>query len=262
MKKVFYSIGLVSMMMFAACTEDRGTSTEVVDANADESVNPATINDYEQPGTAASTASTTYTDADYQQHAQTISGQMANDLQLDEATATEVTRIYYDRNRQLGELEQGTSFSSTERMGGRTNESADMKAGTTDRTTGNTGNNDIGNNDATNNMGNNTGTTNQNQSQTGTTDRTQIDKTTDRELKAVLTPEQYRQYEQNRDRYNNMQLNNNTGTMNNGTGTDRGVNDNMNSTNRDNIRGTSTGTGTDKNTGTGNGTQRPTGGNQ
>lgn len=261
MKKVFYSIGLVSVMMFAACTEDRGTNTEVVDANTDESVNPATINDYEQPGTAASTASTTYTDADYQQHAQTVSDQMANDLQLDEATATQVTRVYYDRHRQLGDLEQG-SFSSTERMGGRTNETSDMNTGTTDGSTGNTGNNDMGNNDATNNMGNNTGTTDQNQSQTGTTgttgtiDRTQIDETTDRELRSILTPEQYRQYEQNRDRYNNMQMNNNTGTMNNGTGTmnngtgtNSGVNDN---TNRGTNNGTNTGTGTD----------RPTGGNQ
>lgn len=233
MKKTLYSIGLVCAMLFTACSEDKGTSTEVADSNDNVTVDPNNINDYDQPGTAGSTTSTQYTDATYQQNAQEVTDQMRSDLQLDDATATEVTRIYYNRNRQLGDLEQGSSFSSTERMGGRTNETRDMNGGNTTGTGTdmNNNNNTMGNNADTNNIGNTT-----------ETDRSQIDKTTDRELRNVLTPEQYRKYEQNRDRYNNMQFNNNN---NNNSGT------NMNR-----------GTGTDRGTGIGTGSNSPTGGNQ
>lgn len=251
MKKVFYSIGLVSAMMFTACsTEDKGTSTEVVDSNEDNNVNPNNINDYDQPGTAGSTASTTYTDADYQQHAQQVTDQMTRDIQLDNATATKITRIYYNRNTKLGELEQGTNMNSTERMGGQTNESSNMNSGNT----GTNGTNQ-------NNTANNSGTTGTNQSQMNT-DRTGIDDATDREIKNVLTPEQYRKYEQNRDKYNNMQMNSRSnGTMNNGTGTNS-TNGNTTGTNRSN---TTTGTNGASNTtgvGTGTNNNRPANGNQ
>jgi PBP1b-binding outer membrane lipoprotein LpoB len=188
MKKALYSIGLVCAMLFTACSEDRGTSTEVADANENETVDPNNINDYDQPGTAGTKASTPYTDAAYQQHAQLMSDKIATDLQLDDATATELTKIYYKRNLQLGDLEQGTSFSSTERMGGQTNETTSMN---TDK--------------------------NHNNSQTSTTstmDRATIDRETDKRLKEVLTPEQYRRYEQNRDTYHNMHMKSD-GTKNN-----------------------------------------------
>lgn len=245
MKKTLYSIGLVCAILFTACSEDKGTSTEVADSNDNVTVDPNNINDYDQPGTAGSTTSTQYTDATYQQSAQEVTDQMRSDLQLDDATATEVTKIYYNRNRQLGDLEQGSSFSSTERMGGRTNETRDMNGGNTTGTgtgTDMNNNNTMGNNADTNNMGNTT-----------ETDRSQIDKTTDRELRNVLTPEQYRKYEQNRDRYNNIQFDNNN-NINNNSGTDLNRGTNNTGTNSDMNRGT----GTDR----GTGTNSPTRGNQ
>lgn len=192
MKKIFYSIALVSAMIFTACTEDRGTTTEVVEANDDENVDPSTINDYERVGTAETNASTDYTDATYQQHAKLVSDELSTDLELDNLTATKITKLYYERNRQLDELNRGASRSINGQTDG---------TGTTETAQGNN---------------------------TGTMDRARIDENMERELKTMLTPEQYRKYEQNRDKYNNMQMNNTTGTnTDRGTGNDRPTGNNQ-----------------------------------
>jgi hypothetical protein len=166
MKKILYSVFITGAMLVAACSqEDKGTSTEVVN-NDKEAVNPNNINDYDQPGTAGSGASTAYTDEYYQQEAQFVTDEMARDLQLDNATATELVKIYYKRNSQLGR--NATAAEST-----------------------------------------------------SNNDRTSIDNMTDQEIKAILSPEQYKKYQQNRDKYNSMRMENhgNTGS----TSTDRPV---------------------------------------
>lgn len=264
MKKVMYSIGLVSAVLLSACSSDnnRGTTAEVSDANTTETTDTGMTGDFnrsetaEMAGSAGTTTGTAMDDAtkdaSYQQHAQMISDQMARDLKLDDKTATEVTRIYYERNRQIGQMEQGTNFSATERMGGRTNETTGNTTGTAQDNTRTSKSNTSARDTDVTGIGTQPKTT---------TNRATIDKTTDSELKAVLTPQQYRQYEQNRNKYNTMQLNNTdmnrtkpAGTNNNMNNQNNQLNNNQNNNNLNN--------NTDRNNnGTGTQTDRPTGGN-
>ncbi|WP_204281961.1 hypothetical protein [Pontibacter burrus] len=277
MKKVMYSIGLVSAIMLSACSSDknRGTTAEVSDTNTTETTDTGMSGEFkksetaEMAGSASTTTGTTGTtmddatrDASYQQHAQMISDQIARDLKLDDKTAAKVTKIYYERNRQIGELEQGTSLSATQRMGGRTNE-------TTGNTTETARNNTKTNTNKSSTSARDTDVTGIGTQPKTTTDRATIDKTTESELKAVLTPQQYRQYEQNRNKYNSMQFNNTD--MNRNTDMNKmnpgGTNSNLNNNNNNqlnNNQNNNQNNNTNRNkTGTGTGTQtdRPTGGN-
>ncbi|NDK56989.1 hypothetical protein [Pontibacter fetidus] len=59
MKKIVYTVGMAMAILFTSCSEDRGTTTEVANANENEKVNPAYIRDYNIPGTAAYAAAST-----------------------------------------------------------------------------------------------------------------------------------------------------------------------------------------------------------
>lgn len=107
MKKIFYSILLSGTFLFTACSEDKGTSTEVID-NDHAEVNPNHINDYDQPGTAGSKSSTAYSDEANQPNAQ-----LAN------LGAIEIVKLYYIRNpNELNNLKSGAvSMDSTTQTG-------------------------------------------------------------------------------------------------------------------------------------------------
>lgn len=249
MKKVFYSIGLVSVMMFSACTEDKGTSYETADANQDENVDRNQIRGYGENETAADMsmrsgdmAQGTGEEA-WRANSERIASQMATDLQLDNATQTKVQQVLLERERRLGELQGNYNYSETNRMGGQVAEDVDNTA---------TSNRDKMDTDG--------GT--MTDIQANTTDlnaeRELILADTDRELRAVLTPEQFTQYEQNRVNYSGMGSDNNNSnneSYNSGSMRNSGQNQtdnnnqmkNNNSGNRNNNQ-----SGTNSNTNSGN----------
>ena len=155
MKKIFYSIFALSVLLFSStsCTEDRGTTTEVADSNEDESVNPDHIRGYgdaEPGGTAPADPAAGQM---YGFDRDKFSQQVTADLGLEGNLATEMVQVYYDRNRQLSELEQRLQTNAA---------GANMEA-----------------------------------------ERKRIDDETDKKVKGMLTPEQYKTYQQNRTKYNN-----------------------------------------------------------
>lgn len=157
MKKIFYSIFALSTLLFAStsCTEDRGTTTEVVDSNEDESVNPDHIRGYgdaEPGGTAPADPAAGQM---YGFDRDKFSQQVTTDLGLEGNLATEMVQVYYDRSRQLSELEQRLQANAD-------GAGADIDA-----------------------------------------ERKRIDDETDKKVKGMLTPEQYKTYQQNRTKYNN-----------------------------------------------------------
>ncbi|MHC2990985.1 hypothetical protein OB13_05070 [Pontibacter sp. HJ8] len=203
MKKIFYSIGVVSVMLFASCTEDRGTTTEVADANKDETVNPNQIRGYGEEQTAASDMDT---EAAWRQNSEQLAGQMATDLKLDTTARKRVQQVLFERERRMGELEDRYNYTETNRMGGQANND----------TRNDTSKNPSTNLDAKrpNNQGNayrgnsNMNDGNNNNLQMRETEmnseRERIQANTEKELKAILSPEQFKKFEQNRASYTGM----------------------------------------------------------
>jgi hypothetical protein len=236
MKKVFYSIAIVSAMMFASCTEDRGRTYETADANQDESVNRSHIRGNETAmGAGTGTDMTTGSDATWRTNSERISGQMATDMQLDDQTRSRVQQTLYERERRLSELEGQYNFNETNRMGGQVAEDVDNTATSErdriDRDGGTM-------TDTRGNMNMSTTT------DAGNTELTEMEAErrlimtdTDRELESILTPEQYRQYQEKRAIYwgttegtNQMD---NDGTMQN-SGQDQLNNNQMNNNQNNN----------------------------
>ncbi|MBC5775550.1 hypothetical protein H8S95_15845 [Pontibacter sp. KCTC 32443] len=91
MKKIFYTMGMAAAILFTSCTEDKGTSTEVADANKDERINPAHLMQYPMPGTAAS--STASLSENTNQNAE--AGITTAETKM---TAEEMVRNYYVKN--------------------------------------------------------------------------------------------------------------------------------------------------------------------
>lgn len=174
MKKIFYSFFALSALLFSAtsCTEDRGTTTEVVDSNEDESVNPDHIRGYGDAEPGGMPPSSPEADQMYGFDRDKFSQQVTTDLGLEGNVATEIVQVYYDRNRQLSELEERFQANATSRSGG---QAADSASG------------------------------NQQQMSQAEMDaeRKRIDDETDKKVKGMLTPEQYKTYQQNRSKYNN-----------------------------------------------------------
>jgi hypothetical protein len=196
MKKVFYSITILSAMLFASCSEDRGRTYETADANRDENVNPGHIRGNETA--MGTTTDMSGSDAMWRSNSQRIAGQMATDMRLDTTTQNRVQQVLYERERRLSELETNYNYSETNRMGGQVAEDVDNTAtternridrdgGTMTDTRGNMGTNMQGNvtTDATNLQ----------------VERERIMEDTDRELQSILTQEQYRQYQERRANY-------------------------------------------------------------
>lgn len=81
MKKILYSMGILCSLFLIACNEDTGTTTEVVEANDDEYVNPANLNAYDRPGTAGYVVNERYG---------------AEATEFENATAPELVVLYYE----------------------------------------------------------------------------------------------------------------------------------------------------------------------
>ncbi|MCJ8167296.1 hypothetical protein MKJ04_20820 [Pontibacter sp. E15-1] len=158
MKKILYSAFALSALLFAAtsCSEDRGTTTEVVDSNENENVDPSHIRGYgdAEPGGTAPAAPEAGQMYGFDRDA--FSQQVNADMGLEGEVATQMVQVYYDRNRQLSEMEQ-----RYQQAAANTDSKQRMDA-----------------------------------------ERKRIDTDTDAKVKEILTPEQYKAYEQNRSKYN------------------------------------------------------------
>ncbi len=158
MKKILYPVLALSTLLFTvtSCSEDRGTTTEVVDSNEDENVDPSHIRGYgdAEPGGVAPAAPEAGQMYGFDREG--FSQQVAADLGLEGEVATRMVEVYYDRNRQLSEMEQRFQQAAN----------------------------------------------NQEQKTQLEAERKRLDTDTDQKVKAILTPEQYKTYEQNRSKYN------------------------------------------------------------
>jgi hypothetical protein len=192
MKKVFYSIAIISAMMFASCTEDRGRTHEVADANRNENVNPSHIRDYDDDRIVA-TDMNQEPDAVWRQNSERVSERMATDMQLDADARNRVQQVLYQHEKRLNELEGQYNYSETNRMGGQVAEDVDNTA-TRDR---NRIDRDGG-----------TMTDTRTSSVDMNAEREIIIADTERELRSVLTPEQYGMYERNKANYDEMKYKN------------------------------------------------------
>lgn len=196
--------------MLASCSEhrgNRGTTYETADANKNEHVNPNQIRGYGKDETVADM--TQGTEDAWRLNSQQISTRMAADLQLDPETRNKVEQVISNRERRLHDLDQQYNYSATNRMGGQA--SNDTRNDTSDNPSmqmdanrpNNQGNAYAGNNK----MGGNQ-TSNQqqdtNQQIAGAnmdSNRQQVMADADRELKGILSADQYKKYEQNRASY-------------------------------------------------------------
>ena len=174
MKKLLYPILALSPVLFltTSCSEDRGTTTEVVSANEDEDVNPDNIRGYGDAEPGGAPPSSPEAGQMYGFEADRYSTEFTNDLNLEGDLATEMVKIYYDRDRQLSELEQRYQYSDTARMGGKTDEAAANTKPLTETER--------------------------------TAEKKRIDEETDTKVKKILTPEQYKKYEMNRNKYHQL----------------------------------------------------------
>lgn len=174
MKKILYSLFALSTLLFTAtsCTEDRGTTTEVEESNDDESVNPNHIRGYGDAEPGGTQPADPEAGQMYGFDIDKLSGEMKADLGVDDDIAAEMVRVYYDRSRQLSELEQRVQANAD-------GAGADMEA-----------------------------------------ERKRIDGETDRQVQGILSPEQYKTYQQNRSKYANP-----TSTENTAEGTTTGSED-------------------------------------
>ena len=157
MKKTLYTLFAISALLFTAtsCSEDRGTTTEVEESNEDESVNPDHIRGYGDAEPGGAPPADPVAGQMYGFDRDKFSEQVTTDLGVAGDVATEMVQVYYDRNRQLSELEQRL-------QGNADGAEANME-----------------------------------------TERKRIDDETDQKVKGILTPEQYKTYQQNRSKYNN-----------------------------------------------------------
>lgn len=161
MKKILYSIFALSTIMFTATScEDRGTTTEVEDANEDEYVDPNHIRGYGDREPGGMPPADPEADQMYGFNTEELSNQLTTDLGVDTVVAAQMVRVYYDRNRQLSEMQRS------------------MQA--------------------------------EGQNQNMDTERQRIDTETDQRIREILSPDQYRTYEQNRTRYDEMTQSNET----------------------------------------------------
>lgn len=206
MKKILYPIFAISTMLFAtSCKEgmndNRGTTTEVVGANDDENVDPEHIRDYGTTPGASATTGDTDADEQYRADADELTAQVTTDLKLDDQTKERVQQVYYNRNKKLGDLRQGNNSSAANRMNSNTSGS-DLGTGGTNTDAAPIEPNTIDTLRADANAGTNNSAT---MSATDTeAARKHINDEADRQLQAILTPEQWNLYQQNRTRYNAM----------------------------------------------------------
>jgi len=185
MKKTLFSILTISTLLFNAACGEKGTSTEVATANEDEDVNPNHIRGYGDREPGGANDGPPEPNQMYAFDTDALSAELRNDLGVEGDMATEIVRVYYDQNRQLSELKQQVLLSDTARMGGQATEGArgsSVKA----------------------QQGANTAAGAGQQRQDQEAQRKQIQEASDRKVKEMLTPEQYKKYQQNRTKYHDI----------------------------------------------------------
>lgn len=98
---------MAAAIFFTSCSEDRGTTTEIADANENERVNPLHIRDYNLPGTAG------YATA-------TMQGQTGAASDQPQPSAVELVTAYYTAvDPAKSYRNQYYKFSTTQRMRGK-----------------------------------------------------------------------------------------------------------------------------------------------
>ncbi len=104
-------------LVFSSCSEDRGTSTET---NENDSSTP----DNAAGSTNDSTTSYNY-ETEYRERANRMATQVSQDLTLDTAAQARLRTVFYNRARQMADLE--TRYSSTNRSAGMTADNGDSR---------------------------------------------------------------------------------------------------------------------------------------
>jgi hypothetical protein len=179
MKKQFLILMAVGAMSFTACREDTGTSTETQD-------NDSSTPDNAAGSTHDSTSASNYDyDSEYRERANRMTSQMSQDLRLDTATQARIRTVLYNRARHMNELE--TRYSSTNRSAGYAADSSNegMMA--------DSGMSMQGNMEVTG-YPEDYPTTYYNELES-------LNTNVDLEVKGLLTPEQFKTYETNRNKY-------------------------------------------------------------
>ncbi|WP_242916260.1 hypothetical protein [Pontibacter liquoris] len=219
MKKVLYTIVASSAIFFAtSCnTKEKGTSTEVASANDDENVDPDHIRGYGNNPSQTATGTEEGAPELYRKRAEIVAGQMASDLNLDQPTQNKVMQVLLTREQQIGQLGNTATANASGNMGGEPRNDTENDTATNKNTTsdpnrpnnkgdvyaGNAANKGANEQQGSGNVSNPTGTgsTQQPSAQNTENARKNIIAQTDKELKAILTPEQWTKYEKNRGKY-------------------------------------------------------------
>ncbi|GAA4313236.1 hypothetical protein GCM10023183_32760 [Nibribacter koreensis] len=164
-------------LTFTACREDSGTSTET---NTNDSDTPDAASGSTREDSTNTTAANYNYDAEYRERATRLARQVTADLRLDPATQERVQTVYYNRARQVDELE-------------RTYTSRNASAGLAYDTT-------IGDDPLVNGEMPVEGYPSDHPKAYYTELET-INSNVDMELKGFLTPEQFKAYQTNRQKY-------------------------------------------------------------
>lgn len=181
MKKLFLMCLAAGAVSFSACTnEDAGTSRET-EGNDSQTKDEAAGDTQDSTANMQSSETTAYNyEAEYRDRANRMANQVSQDLGLDEETQARLRTMYYDRARQVGELE--TRYSST-------NASAGMAA------------------DSNTEMVNPTPElSSPNYPSSYYSEIETINTGVDSNIRDVLTPEQFQKYEANRQQYYDMDM--------------------------------------------------------
>ncbi len=109
-------------LVFSACREDAGTTRETNENDSSTPDNAAGPSD----NTTSSLKEYNF-DEEYRDRANRMVSQVSQDLDLDTSAQARLRTVYYNRARQIDELE--TRFSSTNRSGGFAADSGDMTIG-------------------------------------------------------------------------------------------------------------------------------------
>jgi hypothetical protein len=177
MKKLMLLCMAAGALTFTACREDSGTSTET---NTNDSDTPDAASGSTREDSTSTTAANYNYDAEYRERATRLARQVTEDLRLDPATQERVRTVYYNRARQVDELE-------------RTYSSRNVSAGLAYDTT-------IGDDSM---MSGNMAVEGypEDHPKAYYTELETINSNVDMELKGFLTPEQFKAYQTNRQKY-------------------------------------------------------------
>ncbi|MBC3538901.1 hypothetical protein ACFSC6_03565 [Rufibacter sediminis] len=188
MKKQMLMLMVAGALAFSACREDAGTSTETQE------------NDSDTPDNAAGETNDSSTVYNYEQEsrerANRMSTRISDDLKLDAATQARIRTVMYNRARMMNELE--TRYSSTNQSAGLAADSGstlsdDMLVEDTDMMDSGAAVQSSGSMEVTGYP--------EDYPTQYYSEMESINSNVDMEVKGFLTPEQFKMYEANRQKY-------------------------------------------------------------